>query len=493
MRNIQKYLTLFILILAISIAGCTSNSNNQITGGATQDGCNDDTQSCRFEFNETVIEEEPTKIVEITSQTMEQNIVINETDTLKLSLDAIDPDGDELTYSFTAPLNEEGEWKTENGDVGIYSVNISVSDGTFTTTQPITIEVLDLNFKPDILATEPKDDFVTITETESLEFQVLAEDSDGNDITYEWTVNDVTVSEDVSFMYETSYDDEGEVMISVIVSDGQESSVKNWTITIENKNREPIFETFNNIEVEETETVYIDPVATDEDGDDITFIISEPVGNNGEWETTFEDAGEYEITVIADDGKSQVEQTLTVTVLNKNRAPTVEDIESITISETEEITLEVVAADADGDELEITVSEPVGDDLVWETSFEDAGEYDVTITVTDGDLTAETTTTIVVENVNRAPILESIDSIVVNENETIIISPVALDEDGDSIEYTFSEPMTEDGVWETNFDDAGMYTVTITATDGDLTDSLEVEIEVVNVNRPPQILGVRNK
>ena len=56
-------------------------------------------------------------------------IRVNETELVNLKLTTVDLDEDELTYEFTEPLNETGQWQTTYGDYGNYIVNVSVSDG----------------------------------------------------------------------------------------------------------------------------------------------------------------------------------------------------------------------------------------------------------------------------------------------------------------------------------------------------------------------------
>ena len=58
------------------------------------------------------------------------------------------------------------------------------------------------------------------------------------------------------------------------------------------------------------------------------------------------------------------------------------------------------------------------------------------------------------------------------------------DVDGDAITVTIEGFMTEE-TYETSFDDAGEYEVTVTASDGKLEVSETVEITVNDVNRPP--------
>ncbi|MDL1957729.1 MAG: PKD domain-containing protein, partial [Candidatus Desulfofervidus auxilii] len=89
---------------------------------------------------------------------------------------------------------------------------------------------------------------------------------------------------------------------------------------------------------------------------------------------------------------------------------------------------------------------------------------------------------------NSAPVLEEIPDIVVNEGETVKISPNAFDPDGDKLTFSYSGWMNGP-TYTTDYDDAGVHKVTVTVSDGELTDSQEVTITVIDVpiNVPPQI------
>ena len=107
--------------------------------------------------------------------------------------------------------------------------------------------------------------------------------------------------------------------------------------------------------------------------------------------------------------------------------------------------------------------------------------------VTDGTEMVSREWDVEVSNVDRAPSLEPIDDVMVRETETVSLSPQATDPDGDEITYQISDPVGDTGTWQTTYDDAGVYTVKVTATDGQLDSSREVKVTVVNVNRPPVI------
>lgn len=156
-------------------------------------------------------------------------------------------------------------------------------------------------------------------------------------------------------------------------------------------------------EVKEGELVNFQITSKDADKDTITHTFSSPLSKEGKWQTQTGDAGEYPITITASDGKAITEKKILLIVAKANLAPEVTEIADITVKEGETIKLEPKVTDKDGDPVTTTISEPIGDDGVWETSYEDAGEYTVTITATDGKETTIKTVKIIVEDINRAP------------------------------------------------------------------------------------------
>ena len=58
-----------------------------------------------------------------------------------ISIDADDQDGDNLFITYSGPLDSNGEWQTEAGDKGTYSVTVTVSDGKETVNENVKIVV----------------------------------------------------------------------------------------------------------------------------------------------------------------------------------------------------------------------------------------------------------------------------------------------------------------------------------------------------------------
>ncbi|MBR9677439.1 hypothetical protein GOV04_04820 [Candidatus Woesearchaeota archaeon] len=483
-----------ILVLLFMLGGCTRYPAEKVTG----DFCDPQTGLCYTLIpveNQTLEQTEELEPVELTEVEISQlasvaTLQINETGTLKIVPEAFDPDGDPLLYIYSEPLDASGQWRTINGDAGEYNITITVSDGELTNTKLITLIVSEVNFEPIIVTSLPSETDLQMAETQTLDFGVSAEDPDGDEVSVQWYLDDELKVIGEVFFYETDYQSAGEHIIKVEISDGELTAQNSWSVIVEQTNRAPELDFIDDVTVDETGTVSITPNAIDADSDELVYSISEPVGDDGAWETSFEDAGQYTVTITATDGDSTDTQAILLTVNNVNRAPVLEDLQDLTIEETQAVLIEPSASDPDGDEVVYAVSEPVGDDGVWETSFEDSGSYEVIVAVSDGADVVEKSFVLTVTNKNRAPTLDAIEDITVDETGTISITPNAIDSDGDELSFTISEPVGDDGAWETSFEDAGQYTVTVTVSDGELTDSQPVLVTVNNVNRAPVITGV---
>ena len=253
-------------------------------------------------------------------------IIVEETDLVSLVPKAEDPDKDKLEFTFSSPLNQNGEWQTTYGDAGEYTVTITVSDGELTTSKDVLIIVNKKEETPTIDSFMPDKNTVTVDETNTIDFSAKASDLNKDKLSYTWKLDGIEVSNKDSFDYETTYNDAGSHTVKVTVSDGALSTDNLWSVTVNNVNRKPVLEKIPDIKVKETETVKLSPKAIDPDGDKITFNMSDPVGNDGVWNTTYEDAGTYTVTVTASDGIDEASQEVNIVVENVNRPPMILDI-----------------------------------------------------------------------------------------------------------------------------------------------------------------------
>ncbi|MEM4260020.1 MAG: M14 family zinc carboxypeptidase [Candidatus Woesearchaeota archaeon] len=98
---------------------------------------------------------------------------------------------------------------------------------------------------------------------------------------------------------------------------------------------------------------------------------------------------------------------------------------------------------------------------------------------------------------NSPPVLQTINNITVNENQTAIVILNATDLDNDLIIYSvndsrFRQQSNNTFVWHTNFNEAGVYFITFYAYDGELSDEKTITITVNNINLGPKLLPIDN-
>ena len=306
---------------------------------------------------------------------------------------AYDPDGDELQYKFSLPLNESGMWQTEIGDAGEYIVMVSVSDGKLESSQKFKIIVESINKKPVISNFED----ITVNEGEIIILNPKVTDEDGDNVT------GVFSGFMTSNKYKTTFDDEGTHTVTLTVTDGKETVTKTITIKVNNVNRAPKLSSIKDVIVTEGETVSVSAKATDEDGDKVRISFSKPLDETGTWETKEGDAGTYEIDVIARDDEDEDKETFKVIVNALNNPPAIKVASQIEVKEGETININPEVSDKDGDSLKITYSGFMTSSS-YTTDYDEAGTYTTTITVSDGKTTVSKNITIVIDENNRPPV-----------------------------------------------------------------------------------------
>ena len=237
----------------------------------------------------------------------------------------------------------------------------------------------------------------------------------------------------------------------------------------------------------EGDIVQLTPTITDPDGDTITITYSKPLDNNGTWQTKVGDAGTYNITITADDGTNKVEKTITILINAKNKPPIITILQdNIIVREGETIRITANATDPEGKPTTLTYTGWMTMETKT-TDYKDAGIYNVTLTANDGEMTTMKDITITVKDVNRPPTINTLQNIVVTEEETITLTPTIQDPDGDNTTTTYETPFDNIGTWQTKKGDAGTYTKTIKTSDGVLEATASITITIKAKNQPPTI------
>ncbi|MFO8016812.1 MAG: Ig-like domain-containing protein [Candidatus Woesearchaeota archaeon] len=237
-----------------------------------------------------------------------KRIVIREGQKVEVKPKAFDPDGDKITYSFSPPLDEEGEWQTEEGDEGTYKVQVTASSKDSKVTKEISLVVKEKNKAPEL---KPIDD-VQVKAGEKVELSPEATDPNDDELTFRysgWMDSAVKTTDE---------DDIGDHEVKVTASDGELSDSATVEVSVVPENNAPVMENIKDITIKEGETVLLEPNVVDPDGDEVTVDYSGWM-DSAEKKTDYEDEGTYSVDITASDGELETTQTVTITVEDKPR------------------------------------------------------------------------------------------------------------------------------------------------------------------------------
>ncbi len=306
-----------------------------------------------------------------------------------------------------------------------------------------------------------------------------ATDPDGDPITYTFTPPLDTFGK-----WQTKIGDAGEYKVTITASDGKNSVSQMVVIEVKPKNMAPVLQMASkDITVKEGETVTITVQASDPDGDKVS--VSFDGWMNGPVKTTgFADSGTHTVNVIASDGKATTKETVRVVVENLDRPPTISQIADVSVKEGDKITVKPSASDPDGDKVAFTFTSPLGPDGTWQTTSSDVGKYTVNVTAASGQLSASTSFAITVNSLNKAPVIQMSDTLTVDEGQTVTLTPIITDPEGDELTITYSG-WIKSNTYTTTYEDQGTHLVTITVSDGINSVKKDVTVVVNDVNRAP--------
>ncbi|MEZ9950565.1 tandem-95 repeat protein [Vibrio breoganii] len=481
---------------------------------------------------------------------------------------ASDADGDELTYTL---LNNDAGYFALDGtnviltDAGVAAINndqldleslditVQADDGTYQSEHTDTSDIMRINDNAPEIAVTAKDVTEESVSNTTVIATFVASDADGDELTYSLLNNDngyfvldgtnvVLTDAGVAAINNDELNLES-LDITVQADDGtyQSDSTDTSDITRVNDNAPEITVTAKDVTEESVTntTVIATFVATDADGDDLTYTL---LNNDNCYfvldgtNVVLTDAGvaainndqldleSLDITVQADDGTYQSDSTdiSDITRVNDN-APeitvTAKDVTEESVTNTTVIAT-FVATDADGDELTYTllnndegyfvldgtnvVLTDVGVAAINNDQL-DLESLDITVQADDGTYQSDHTDTSNIARVNdNAPEITVTAKDVTEEsvsNTTVIATFVASDADGDELTYTLlnnddgyfvldgtNVVLTDAGVAAINNDELDLESldITVQADDGtyqsDSTDTSD--ITRINDNAP---------
>lgn len=449
-------------------------------------------------------------------------VVATEDEPYTTDVDATDADGDTLTYALTvAPSGATigatsgiVAWTPSGTQTGAQAFTVEVTDGAGgSTSQSFVVEVTEVNDAP-VFTSSP---ILAATEDVPYVYNAAATDPDDASLTFSVAVGPPTMAIDsasgqVTFTPRNA--DVGDHPVELLVSDGRGGSdTQAFTLTVTNVNDAPVIAASPApaLTVLQDNAYSFTPAVSDVDAQD-TVTLSLTQGPSAmtlqagtlSWTPGNADVGEHPIEIRATDVAGAVDTlAFTLTVVNRNDAPTFVSASIVRTVNEEEAVVEVVeATDPDvNDTLTYSlVGAPSGASvsatgvLTFTPDDADVGTNVFFVRVEDeAGAFDELQVDLEVLPVNDAPILEPIGNRQVGLGETMEITLVATDADSTTLSYSaqgLPSGATLDAnqmTWPTTADDAGAYTVTFEVTDGERSDSETVTLVVGDGGLPPTL------
>ena len=448
--------------------------------------------------------------------------------------------------SFNSPPDYE---KPRDGNKdNVYEVTVTASDGNLESTLDIEITATNVNEAASIAGPATVSHTENTVETVAI---YSATDPEGDEIT--WGIAGADMSRfsiketgELSFNSPPDYEEPRDAnndnvyKVTVTASDGNLESTLDIEITVTDVAEAILITGPVSVSYAENDTASAATyMATDPDGDEVTWDIAGAdvsrfsIKETGELSFNsppdFEkprDANKdntYEVTVTASNGNLESTLNIEITASNVNESPVVTGPATVSFAE-----------NGTSSAATYTAIDPEGDEVTWDImgtdvsrfSIKETGElsfklrpdyerpgdtnndnvYEVTVTASDGDHMSTSDVEVTVTNVNESVTISGPVSVTFAENDTTIVAVYsATDPEGSRItwevvgtdaartsisemgELSFNLPPDHEKPGDANKDN--VYELTITASDGDLASTLDVEISVSNVSEPATITG----
>jgi Putative Ig domain len=444
---------------------------------------------------------------------------------LGFTVSASDSDGDSLTFNASGLPAGAGfngstglfSWTPVSDQSGQYTVTISVSDGTASDSEVIQITVADVavNQAPVLAAIGNK----AVDEGDTQYIPVSATDPDGDSLTYSvGSLPSGATFDPVNkiFSWPPTFEQAGVYTVSFTVSDGSLTDSEQISITVRDTNRVPVLNTIGTKTVGEGAPLTFTISASDPDSDALTYRAEAlPVGaefnsstRQFSWIPDYQDSENtrvYPVSFIVSDGVLEDSETITINVVNVNRAPVLATIGTQSLAEGDSFNLVISASDPDSNSLIYTatglpegaVFTPSTRSFSWIPGNNQAGTYQVGFSVTDGSLSDSETITLTVINGNEAPVLAAIGNKSIDEGQPLEIVVSATDGSAGSLTYSVTSLPTGATFnsserrfsWTPDYSQSGNFNVEFVVSDGVYSDSETISIAVSNTNRVPEISG----
>jgi hypothetical protein len=435
-----------------------------------------------------------------------------------MTLQGLDGDRDALTYTIIAApsrgvlsgeapdLTYTPDQDYEGRDTVLYTVNDGIADSEV---GEVTIQVGDPNEPPvaeNLSASTDLDTPVDIT--------LVGSDLEEADLTFQITlppINGTVTGAGPIVRYTPNQNFTGHDFFSYVVNDGvQDSAGATVLVAVGQGNQAPIADP-QQVSVPEDSVVDIVLVASDPDGDELTWaIVTQPrrgtlVGEGNRYRYTppanFSGLDNFDFRVNDGELDSNIANVV-VNVAPANDEPVVGD-STVTTNENVAVQFTLTGTDPDGDELTFEVItlpengtlEGQSPQYTYTPAEGFAGTDSLVYRASDGELNSQPgTLTILVDNVNEAPEAQDVEA-TTTENTAVTITLNASDPDGDDLQFVVTggpqggvvNGEGPDVVYVPNPQFSGLDTFTYLVTDGRLISAeATVTITVTAVDDPPR-------
>ncbi|OGI05782.1 MAG: hypothetical protein A2Y40_02850 [Candidatus Margulisbacteria bacterium GWF2_35_9] len=442
---------------------------------------------------------------------------INENETISFQISASDPDGDTVSISViglqdgASFSNGLYSWTPSYIEAGVYNLIFTAQDGKGGSAQTaVSVVVKNVNHLPVMNPLENK----TLTENQSLSIFIQASDADNDALSYFVTGLPAGASfSNQLFSWTPTYQQAGEYPLTFTVADPSGgTSQQSMILTVLNNYQLPILATIGNKTINENQAITFTLSASDTEGATLTYSIDGlPAGatfsnHSFNWTPDYQQSGTYNITARVSDGVGGTDsKKISIMVINSNRSPIITPLPTSVIDENQAIQFSITANDPDKEPLTYSISNlPAGatfngSQFSWTPNFTQAGYYYMTVSATDpnGSI-VKTGKTIVVNNVNRLPVITPLENIIISENQVLSFQVSATDIDGEELSYSLigrpsgASFANQVFSWIPNFSQAGSYPLTFKVTDkngGEAEASITVSVANVYVAPTLELIG----
>ncbi|URQ67912.1 cadherin domain-containing protein [SAR86 cluster bacterium] len=486
------------------------------------------TTSSVITFDISDVDEAPSLSSTLKSESFEESIAVG---TALATISSVDPESQTITYSLSGTGSENFEidskgnitskvtfdYETETS----YTFNVTASDGTNSTTSPLTITLSDVNESPDVTISLQGSEFAENITTGSTIATIAYTDPESDELTYtlsgtgsdQFSIDDqgvITLKTGLDYETKTSYE------LTLTSSDGTNSVQTQINFSVTDISELAL--SLDNTEVTLAENIStgssIAQASSSDAAGEVTYSISEggvasdifSIDSQGrislKSSLDYETKTSYELEIVASDGKETVSKPLTITIsdvdlsvtsslASASQAETISTGTSILTLSTSnaEGTLSYSITDADD---KFAINSSTGEvTLANALDYETKTSHSFTVTVTDGVTTSSETFTLNVTDIDltlSSSLASSSQLETISTGTTIVTSSTSNSEGTVSYSLTdddnkFSIDSSTGEVTLSNaldYETKTSHSFTVTATDGVTTTSQVFTLTVDN-------------